>query len=48
MPLTASGPLEITAAVLVAHRLTVQVELDDVFGAYQLRGERTALRTSAA
>src|SRR4029077_15451124 len=32
--------LEIEAAVLVPHRLTVQVELDDVLGAHQLRGER--------
>ena len=32
--------LEIKAAVLVPHRLTVQVELDDVLGTHQLRGER--------
>src|SRR5258708_1378823 len=32
--------LEIKAAVLVPHRLTVQVELDDVLGAHQLRSER--------
>ena len=32
--------LEIKAAVLVPHRLSVQVELDDVLGAYQLRGKR--------
>src|SRR5262249_41151039 len=32
--------LEIKAAVLVAHRLTVQVELDNVVGAHQFGGER--------
>jgi len=32
--------LEIKAAVLVVHRLTVEVELDNVFAANQLRGER--------
>ena len=32
--------LEIKAAVLLPHRLTVQVEFDDVLWGHQLRGER--------
>ena len=32
--------LEIEAAAVVADRLTIQIEFEDVFGADQLRGER--------
>ena len=30
----------IEAAVLLVHRLTIEIELDDFFGAHQLRGAR--------